>query len=228
MIASRILVAPSMLSCDFARVAEDLQRIEKAGADVVHLDVMDGHFVPNITFGPLLVAAIHRVTKLPLDVHLMVTDPDKYLPAFRDAGADYLSVHAEVLPHLQRTLATIRKLGAKAGVALNPSTPAGALPWVVPDLDFVLVMTVNPGFGGQSYLSQVAPKVGEIARLLHSRGSSALIEVDGGITDQTAPEVVRQGARMLVAGSYVFGAKDPKVAIRRMREAAERAIPAGA
>jgi len=222
--SSRILVAPSILSCDFARIADEIATIERAGADLVHVDVMDGHFVPNLTLGPPIVSAIRKATKLPLDVHLMIQEPDKFLGAFADAGSDYLSVHVEALPHLQRTLSAIRKLGVKAGAALNPATPPDVLEWVVGDLDFVLVMTVNPGFGGQAYLGAVAPKVGAVASLLRARNPGALIEVDGGITDRTAPEVVRQGARMLVAGSYVFGAKDRKKAIDDLRSASQAAL----
>ena len=223
MTASRFLVAPSLLACDFGRISDEVAACERAGADLLHLDVMDGHFVPNITFGPALVAAIRKCTKLPLDVHLMIEEPDRYVGAFADAGADFISVHVEAAVHLQRTLASLRKLGVKAGAGLNPATPASALDWVIPDLDFALVMSVNPGFGGQSFLAQAVPKIGEIAAKFRAAGSTARIEVDGGITEETVGEVARQGATILVAGSYVFGASDRSGAIERLRATATRA-----
>ena len=221
--AAPVRIAPSILSCDFARIGDEIASVERAGADLVHVDVMDGHFVPNLTLGPPIVAAIRKATKLPLDVHLMIESPERTVAAYADAGADLVSVHAESTTHVQRTLASLRKLGVQAGLALNPATPPDVLDWVVGDLDFVLVMTVNPGFGGQAYLGSVAPKVGAIAVRLRERNPEAFIEVDGGITDKTAPEVVALGARMLVAGSYVFGAPDRAKAIADLRRVSDAA-----
>jgi ribulose-phosphate 3-epimerase len=199
------LIAPSILSADFTRLGEQIAEAEKGGADWIHVDVMDGHFVPNITIGPLVVEAARRATKLPLDVHLMVENPDRYVADFISAGANCLTVHQETCPHLHRTVQRIRELGAQPGVALNPSTPVETLVDIFPFVDLVLVMTVNPGFGGQVFIRESLPKISRLARLLDSTGLPHVrIEVDGGIDSKTAPAVVSFGANVLVAGSAVF------------------------
>jgi ribulose-phosphate 3-epimerase len=221
-----IRLAPSILAADFAALGAAIEAAEQGGADFIHVDVMDGHFVPNLTVGPPVVRSLKRVTRVPLDVHLMITDPDRYAEAFVAAGASMLSVHVEVLPHLNRTLAYIKELGAKAGVAINPSTPASALEEVAADVDFVLVMTVNPGFGGQAFLPRAASKVHGVRAMLDRAGNPAPIEVDGGIDLQTVGDVVRAGAEILVAGSSIFHAADVPAAARALRAAAEAALPA--
>ena len=199
-------IAPSILSADFTRLGEQIAEAEAGGADWIHVDVMDGHFVPNITIGPLIVEAARRSTRLPLDVHLMIENPDRYLDEFVTAGAAWLTVHQETCPHLQRTVQKIRELGARPGVAVNPSTPVESLVDVLPFVDLILVMTVNPGFGGQRFIEECLAKVARLARQLESRGLSHVqIEVDGGIDPTTAPRVVAAGASVLVAGSAVFG-----------------------
>jgi ribulose-phosphate 3-epimerase len=199
------LIAPSILSADFTRLGEQIAEAEKGGADWIHVDVMDGHFVPNITIGPLVVEAARRATKLPLDVHLMIENPDRYVADFISAGANCLTVHQETCPHLHRTVQRIRELGAQPGVALNPSTPVETLVDIFPLVDLVLVMTVNPGFGGQVFIRESLPKISRLARLLDSTGLPHVrIEVDGGIDSKTAPAVVSFGANVLVAGSAVF------------------------
>lgn len=215
-----IRIAPSLLSANFAALGQDVARVEDGGADLLHVDVMDGHFVPNLTMGPPVIRAIRRVARVPLDVHLMVSNPDPYLEAYVEAGASMLSVHVEAVPHLHRTLQAIRRLGAKAGVALNPSTPVTAIEEVAGDLDFVLVMSVNPGFGGQSFIPRSVAKIRAIRALLDAAGSEADIEVDGGIDAGTAPAVVAAGARILVAGQAIFGSSDPTEAVSRLRHAA--------
>jgi len=214
-----IKIAPSILSADFAALAADIARVEAAGADLLHVDVMDGHFVPNLTIGPPVVAAIRKRTRLPLDVHLMIEAPERYLPAFAAAGADYLTVHAEACPHLHRTLHQIKDLGAKAGAALNPSTPLSALEYVLDDLDLVLIMSVNPGFGGQAFIPGSYRKVEGLKALVGAR--RAEISVDGGVNLEHAGPLVASGASVLVAGSAIFGAPDPGVALRELRRAAE-------
>ncbi|MEA2489995.1 MAG: ribulose-phosphate 3-epimerase, partial [Acidobacteriota bacterium] len=202
-----IKIAPSLLSADFSRLADELATIE-SGADVLHLDVMDGHFVPNLTIGPAIVKALRPHTKLTFDCHLMVSEPQRYIPAFLDAGADMISIHVETEPHLERALQLIRAGGAKAGIALNPATSAELLSTAIEFCDFVLVMSVNPGFGGQKFIEPVVPKIRHISRLIRERGLSVEIEVDGGIDAKTAPLVAAAGATILVAGSAVFGQKD--------------------
>jgi len=215
-----VRVAPSILSADFARLADEVARVERGGADLVHVDVMDGHFVPNITIGPAVVDALRRVTKLPLDVHLMISEPDRYLEAFADAGAATLIVHAEVLPHLHRTLTHIRHLGLKAGVAINPATPLAAVREVVAEFDVLLVMSVNPGFGGQAFIPHSVEKVAGARALLTEYGSSAAIEVDGGVDTSNAAALVDAGATILVAGASIFHTSDAVEATRALRQAA--------
>jgi ribulose-phosphate 3-epimerase len=218
-----IRIAPSILSADFGRLAEEIRAVEAAGADVVHVDVMDGRFVPNITIGPLVVEAVRKVTKLPIDVHLMIVEPERYVEAFAKAGADLVSVHAEVSPHLHRTLQAIRAAGARPAVALNPSTPLSALEYVIGDCEMVLVMTVNPGFGGQRYIDACTDKVRQLRALADRKNPSLEIEVDGGVKVETAGLVAAAGANVLVAGTAVFGAKDYRAAISGIREAARAA-----
>jgi len=202
--APPILVAPSILSADFARLGEEVALVEKAGADWLHVDVMDGRFVPNITLGPPIVKALYKVTKLPLDVHLMIVEPEKYVEAFAEAGAATITIHIEACVHLHRALCHIKSLGKRAGVVLNPSTNEDTLKYVIDVVDQVLVMSVNPGFGGQSFLRSVLPKVAAIRTMIDQRGRPVDLEIDGGITKETAPEAIAAGARVLVAGSAVF------------------------
>jgi ribulose-phosphate 3-epimerase len=219
-----VRLAPSILSADFANLARDIAAVERGGADLIHVDVMDGHFVPNITIGPPVVKAIKRVARMPLDVHLMIEDPDRYLDAFADAGASLISVHVEVLPHLHRTIQAIKKRGVKAGVVLNPSTPVVSLENVAADVDHVLVMSVNPGFGGQTFIPRSVEKIRAVRTLLQAAGSTAPIEVDGGVDLSTVAEVVRAGADILVAGQAIFGGGNPEQAARDLRAAAEHAL----
>lgn len=212
------LIAPSILSADFARLGEEVKRVEEAGVDWIHVDVMDGHFVPNLTIGAPVVKALHGVTKLPLDVHLMITDPDKYLQDFADAGASYITVHQEACTHLQRTLAQIRNLGKKAGVALNPATPEETLKYVLKDIDLVLVMSVNPGFGGQKFLTEAIAKVGRLRKMFNEAGLPDVhISVDGGINTETGAQVVEQGANVLVAGNSIYKSSDINKAVQELK-----------
>jgi ribulose-phosphate 3-epimerase len=221
-----IRIAPSILAADFANLARDISAAERGGADLIHVDVMDGHFVPNITIGPPVVKALKRVATVPLDVHLMIEDPDRFLDAFAHAGASSLSVHVEVLPHLHRTITEIKRLGLKAGAVLNPSTPVATLENVAGDVDFVLVMSVNPGFGGQTFIPRSVDKIRAVRTLLDRAGNPAPIEVDGGIDLQTIPSVVSAGADVLVAGQAVFGSADAAQAVRDLRAAAVDALAA--
>jgi ribulose-phosphate 3-epimerase len=220
-----VQIAPSILSADFARLADEVARVEAGGADLLHVDVMDGHFVPNITIGAPVVAALKRVTKLPLEVHLMISDPDKYLGAFVDAGAATVIVHVEVLPHLHRTLQEIRRLGAKAGVAINPSTSMLAIGDVIEDLDHVLVMSVNPGFGGQQFIPRTYAKIHGARHLLAQTKREIPVEVDGGVSASNAAELVKAGVSILVAGNAIFGAPDAAAAVRDLRKAATSGLP---
>jgi ribulose-phosphate 3-epimerase len=219
----RKLIAPSILSSDFSRLGEEIKAVEAAGADWIHVDVMDGHFVPNITIGPIVVEAARRVTSMPLDVHLMIENPDRYVDDFIKAGSDYLVVHAEACYHLQRTLTHIREKGCKAGVSLNPATPLSSLDHVLPDLDLVLIMSVNPGFGGQSFIPQVLDKIRDLRARLDGLDREVLLEVDGGIKVENIGEVARAGADAFVAGSAIYGSDDYAQTIARMRAEMEAA-----
>jgi ribulose-phosphate 3-epimerase len=212
-----IKIAPSILSANFAKLAEEIADVEQGGADYIHVDVMDGHFVPNITIGPLIVEAIRPVTNLPLDVHLMIENPDKYIPTFAKAGADYLSVHVEACPHLHRTIHLIKEHGVKAGVVLNPHTPVAMIEHIIDDVDLVLLMTVNPGFGGQKFIHSVLPKIRNVAQIVHERNLNVEIEVDGGVNEETAKLCIEAGANVLVAGSAIYNKEDRAAAIRAIR-----------
>jgi ribulose-phosphate 3-epimerase len=207
-----VRIAPSILSADFARLADEVQRVEAGGADLLHVDVMDGHFVPNLTIGPPIVACLRKATKLPLDVHLMITNADQYIPEFADAGADYLTVHVEACPHLHRTVQSIKERRVKAGVTLNPATSLTTVEEILPDADLLLVMSVNPGFGGQQFIPSVLNKIARARQLIGKTGSHAVLEVDGGVKVENAADIVKAGADILVAGSAIFCADDyPKV-----------------
>lgn len=212
-----IKIAPSILSANFARLEEEIKDVERGGADYIHVDVMDGHFVPNITIGPLIVDAIRPVTSLPLDVHLMIENPDQYIGAFAKAGADLLSVHVEASHHLHRTIQQIKSEGMKAGVVLNPHTPTSMIENVIEDVDLVLLMTVNPGFGGQSFIHSVLPKIKQIAAIVEERKLPVEIEVDGGVNPETAKLCIEAGANVLVAGSAIYNQKDRSQAIENIR-----------
>lgn len=214
-------IAPSILSADFANLANEIRDVEKGGADYIHVDVMDGHFVPNITIGPLIVEAIRPVTKLPLDVHLMIENPDQYIEAFIKAGADIITVHQEACVHLHRTIMMIKEQGVKAGVVLNPATPVSLIEEILPEVDMVLLMTVNPGFGGQRFIPSVLKKVEELSRLREALELDFEIEIDGGVNIETAGLCTDAGADVLVAGSAVYNQEDRTAAIAAIREAAE-------
>ncbi|MDQ0215081.1 ribulose-phosphate 3-epimerase [Oikeobacillus pervagus] len=213
-----VKIAPSILSANFAKLGEEIKEVEQGGADYIHIDVMDGHFVPNITMGPIVVEAIRPITKLPLDVHLMIENPDLYIEDFAKAGADYITVHVEACPHLHRTIQLIRSFGAKPGVVLNPATPVETIQHIIEDVDLVLLMTVNPGFGGQSFIHSVVPKIRQVKDLVDSKGLSVEIEIDGGVNKETAKICVDAGANVLVAGSAIYNQKDRKAAIQQIRE----------
>jgi ribulose-phosphate 3-epimerase len=222
--AGKPLLSPSLLSANFGRLESDVRAVELGGADAIHLDVMDGHFVPNLTMGPAVVKAVDRVTTLPLDVHLMIQEPDRFLQSFREAGADWISVHLEVTPHLHRTVARIRELGASPGVVLNPATPLCLLQDILEHLDFVLLMSVNPGFGGQSFIPAVLSKVGDLKKMISRRALKTRIEVDGGVGPENAVDLVRAGADILVAGNSVFGKGDPTENVRDLLSRMRRAV----
>jgi len=212
-----IQIAPSILSADFSCLAEEVKKVEEGGADLLHIDVMDGHFVPNITIGPLVAASLQRKTRLPFDVHLMIEKPEDYLDAFIQAGASYLTIHAEACTHLHRIVQIIKEKGVKVGVALNPATPLNVIEYILDDLDMVLLMTVNPGFGGQAFIPGVLPKISKLRKMIEERGLQVDIQVDGGINKETAPLVIKAGANILVAGSAVYGAADVEEAIKSLR-----------
>ncbi|MBT2700847.1 ribulose-phosphate 3-epimerase [Bacillus sp. ISL-40] len=212
-------IAPSILSADFARLADEIKEVEAGGADYIHVDVMDGDFVPNITIGPLIVEAIRPVTTLPLDVHLMIKNPDQYIPSFARAGADIISVHVEACPYLHRTIQLIKQHRIKAGVVLNPDTPIDQVKHILEDIDLILLMTVNPGFGGQEFIKSVLPKIEQLSQIIEMRQLSIEIEVDGGINEDTARLCVEAGADVLVAGSAIYNQADRKAAIERIKRA---------
>jgi ribulose-phosphate 3-epimerase len=220
-----VQIAPSILSADFASLGNAIAAVERGGADLIHVDVMDGHFVPNITIGVPVAKSLKKIAKVPLDVHLMITDPDRYIDAFADAGASMISVHLEVLPHLHRTVHAIKALGVKAGVVINPATPVAALSEIAGDVDFILVMSVNPGFGGQTFIARSESKVADVRALLDRSGNTqAPIEIDGGIDMTTVARVVGAGARILVAGNAIFNTHDPERATRELKAAANAAL----
>lgn len=218
------LIAPSLLAADFTRLEQEIGMVNRSEADWLHLDVMDGRFVPNITFGMLMIEAARRLCTKPLDVHLMIVEPERYIEAFREAGADIITVHQEACPHLHRTLQQIRATGARAGVAINPSTPVDALDDVLEDLDLVCLMSVNPGFGGQKFIYRTLHKVRRLREKLEVRNLNALIEIDGGVGEENAETLVRAGAHVLVAGSSVFRAKDPMLAVTRLKHTGKESL----
>ncbi|MEA3546494.1 MAG: ribulose-phosphate 3-epimerase [Thermodesulfobacteriota bacterium] len=212
------MIAPSILSADFARLGEEIDAVAKAGADVIHLDVMDGHFVPNLTFGPPIIKAVRKICDLPFDVHLMIENPDKYLEAYADAGADWITVHVETCTHLHRTINRIKELGKKAGAVLNPATPLSMLDYILEDVDLVMLMSVNPGFGGQSFIPSTLDKTKALKARIDERGLNVGIEIDGGVSPKTISAIASAGANIFVAGSAVFGAPDYGQAISAMKE----------
>jgi ribulose-phosphate 3-epimerase len=216
----KIQFAPSILSADFSRLGDEIRAVDQAGAEVIHIDVMDGHFVPNITIGPLVVKAARKVTTRVLDVHLMIENADRYLEAFADAGADWISVHVEACPHLQRTVTRIRELGKKAGVVLNPATPLDSLDYILEEVDLVMLMSVNPGFGGQSFIRSSLQKLSRLKKRIDELGLAVGIEIDGGISPSTIGEVAEAGANIFVAGSAIYGRDDYSAVIKEMRELA--------
>ena len=212
------LITPSILSADFARLGEEIKAVEAAGADWIHVDVMDGHFVPNITIGPLIVEAVRSVTSLPIDVHLMIENPDNYIPAFAKAGASWISVQIETSVHLNRSVQLIRECGAKPGIVLNPSTPIQTLEWIMEDVDYVLIMSVNPGFGGQAFITNSLDKIKALRQMIRSKSLNTLIQVDGGINEKTIADVAAAGTDIFVAGSAIFGSDDYQKTINSFRE----------
>jgi ribulose-phosphate 3-epimerase len=215
-----IRIAPSILSANFAALGDDIRKVEQAGAQLLHIDVMDGHFVPNITIGPVVLKSIRKITKLPLDVHLMISDPDKYIPSFVDAGADMITIHAEATVHLDRTLNFIRTHKVRVGVSINPATPVAVIQHAFPLIDMLLIMSVNPGFGGQAFIPYTLDKVAQARKIIAENKYSCVIEIDGGIDTPLIPSVVQAGASILVAGSAIFGHPDPGAKVREMLETA--------
>jgi ribulose-phosphate 3-epimerase len=218
---SPLVIAPSLLAADFADLKSQIALVEQGGADWIHLDIMDGHFVPNLTIGPPVVRALRPHSARPFDTHLMIEHPERFLEQFRDAGSDHITVHVETCPHLHRTIQRIREIGARPGVSLNPATPASALTEILPDVDLVLVMTVNPGFGGQVFLRSMLRKVREVAQMIEQAGRAIALEVDGGVDTSTAPQLRDAGATAFVAGSSIFGSDDPARAVRMLRASLE-------
>lgn len=218
-----IKIAPSILSANFAKLGEEVKEVEAAGAELIHIDVMDGHFVPNITMGPIVVEALRPITKLPLDVHLMIENPDAYIEQFAKAGADYISVHVEACRHLHRTIQLIRSYGVKPGVVLNPHTPIELIQHILEDVDFVLFMTVNPGFGGQKFIDSVVPKIEALSKVIKERGLNVEIEIDGGITAETIVPCAKAGASIFVAGSAIYNKEDRASALQQIKTAGEAA-----
>ncbi len=216
------IIAPSILSADFARLGEEIESVEKSGADWIHVDVMDGHFVPNITMGPLVVKSAKSSTSLPIDVHLMIENPDKYIPDFIKAGADWISVHAEACVHLNRTIQLIKESNVRAGVALNPATPLSSIEWILEYLDFVLIMSVNPGFGGQVFISNILEKIKALKKMVRDKGLSTLIQIDGGVNEKTIEKISQAGVDSFVAGSAIFGSTDYKATIDGFRQKIEK------
>lgn len=219
-----IKIAPSILSANFAKLGEEVKEVEAAGADLIHIDVMDGHFVPNITMGPIVVEALRPITKLPLDVHLMIENPDQYIEAFAKAGADWISVHVEACPHLHRTIQLIRSFGVKPGVVLNPHTPIESIQHILGDVYFVLLMTVNPGFGGQKFIESVVSKIEALSKIIEEKGYDVEIEIDGGITAETIVPCAKAGASIFVAGSAIYNKEDRKEALQAIKASGEAAI----
>jgi len=217
-------IAPSILSADFSRLGDEIRAVEAGGADYIHIDVMDGHFVPNITIGPLVVEAVRKVTSLPLDVHLMIAEPDRYIPEFAAAGADIIVFHAEATPHMHRTVQLIKSLGKKAGISLNPATPLNCLDYVLEELDLVLLMTVNPGFGGQSFIEACLPKIHALRGMLDKRGLETELEVDGGVKTSNIELISHAGADVFVAGSAVFGSPDYAAMIAELKRRAREPV----
>ncbi|QUG41045.1 ribulose-phosphate 3-epimerase [Psychrobacillus sp. INOP01] len=220
-----VKIAPSILAANFSKLGEEVLEVEKAGAELIHIDVMDGHFVPNITMGPIVVEALRPLTKLPLDVHLMIENADQYIESFAKAGADYITVHVEACPHLHRTIQLIRSFGVKPGVVLNPHTPIETIQHVLEDIDMVLFMTVNPGFGGQKFIHSVVPKVKQLSDIIKERNLSIEIEIDGGINEETIKPCVEAGATILVAGSAIYNAPDKAKALQAIKEAGLSVVP---
>lgn len=221
---NKIKIAPSVLSADLLKLKDQIKSVEKNEAELIHLDIMDGHFVPNITFGSVIVSTLQRITDLPLDVHLMIMNADNYIPQFARAGADYITVHQEAGPHLHQSIQLIKEQGVKAGVALNPATDLSTIEPMLPDLDLVLLMTVNPGFGGQTFITLVLDKISKLSELKKKNNYNLEIEVDGGINMDTVPDVVRAGAEVLVAGNAIFGNEDPGKACRQLKSIAGRTL----
>jgi ribulose-phosphate 3-epimerase len=212
------IIAPSILSADFSRLGEEIKAVESAGADWIHADIMDGHFVPNITFGPMIVESVRRVTSLPIDVHLMIENPNDYIPAFAEAGASLISVQAEASIHLNRSVQLIRECGARPGVVLNPSTPVQTLEWIIDHVDYVLIMSVNPGFGGQAFIKNSLEKVRALRQLIQQKNLKTLIEIDGGVNEETITDIAAAGVDVFVAGSAIFGSRDYQTTINAFRQ----------